>query len=1157
MFMNVAKFFVPLVTTSLLAASTWAAPSPAELPSPLVGTDGHGHAYPGATVPFGMVQLSPDTRTETWDGCSGYHYSDSTILGFSHTHLGGTGCGCLGDVMLMPTVGDVHLDAGTPGNGYASKFSHQQEQATPGYYKVLLQTPNVTAELTATARAGFHKYTFPATDQAHVILDLDHGIGNKTIEDALNVESSDTISGYRLSDGWGGQRTVYFVMQFSKPFDSYGIERNGQRLAADARNVKGDSVKAFFNYKTAANDVVLVKVGISGTGIEGARKNLAAEVPGWDFNAVHEAAVKQWNKIFDAVQVQTFDPHIRNTIYANLYLTALAPVLFNDVDGSYRGFDHKNHMSADFQNYSTFSIWDIYRAEWPFMTLMHPDRVNDMVKTMLAEYNELGQHSLPIWPLWGNETWCMIGYHSADMIAEAYLEGFRGFDAEAAYQAMRDTAMQDRNGLDTYKRLGYVASEPHHEATSKTLEYSYDDWCIAKMAEALGHKDDAKLFYQRSANYYNLFDQTTKFFRGRKADGSWRTPFTDKALVGDEYTEADAWQYAMAIQQDVPGMIALYGGDRGFVDKLDALFTEDSTIHTSIPDISGLIGQDSQGDEQCHHVPYLYDYAGAPYKSQQRLRQIMSSLYDDTPAGQCGNTDAGQMAAWYVFSALGIYPMNPSSDIFAIGSPVVSKAVVHLDKDMYHGHTFTVVAKNNSAQNVYIQSATLNGKPLDRPWITREELVGGGELRFVMGSQPNTEWGSAPANRPPATMPADFHYPALPTPAVTNQFVPLTLPIRIVCGSDEPVGNFVPDPDMNQGDVNHSDDTVDTSAANSAPAAVYQTERYGKDFTYSIPVPPGLYHVRLHFAEVFDGQAGMRIENIYLNRRPVLTNFDVFAAAGGKDKAVVKEFPNVRPNRRGAISVRVTAADNSPDQNAKISAIEILKEDAQASVPPVTIPFADGSGSFTLDVAEAPELKDWAQHTLAPVLAEWYPKIVAMLPSDGYTAPTHFNLTIHPMDGVAYTAGTDIFASSSWLQSQIQGEAVGSIVHELVHVAQQYHHDNNPGWLVEGMADYVRWFKYEPQSHGADIVWMRHHGKSFSPKFDASYRISANFLTWVADKYDPNIVREVSAVMRSGDYTPDFWKQHAGKSVEDLGAEWKKAVETQLNSPTLANQGTN
>ncbi|MGH7950362.1 MAG: GH92 family glycosyl hydrolase, partial [Limisphaerales bacterium] len=749
---------------SLPAVASYAASPPVEESLPMVGTGGHGHAYPGAAVPFGLVQLSPDTRTQGWDACGGYEYSDPAILGFTHTHLSGTGATCLGDVLLMPTVGNADFDAGKPGAGYCSRFSHAQEQAMPGYYRVFLEDPKVNVELTATTRCGFHCYTFPASKQAHIVLDLVHAIGNQPIEASLRVENDTTISGYRISQGWGGRRAVYFVMQFSKPFASCGIQQDGKLLAADAREARGKSVKANFNYQTAANEVILVKVGISGTGIEGARKNLAAEIPGWDFDGVRSAAARQWEKVFNSVQIETSDPHVRNTFYANLYLSCQAPNTFNDVDGTYRGYDHLNH-TAHFQNYTTFSIWDIYRAEWPLLILLHPNRVNDMVQAMLTEYPELGQHTTPIWPLWGNETWCMIGYHSVDMIAEAYLDGFRGFDAEAAYQAMRDTAMQDRNGLKTYKELGYVASRPKGTATSRTLEYTLDDWCIARMAEALGHKDDAKMFYQRAANYRNVFDRTTGFFRGRLADGTWRSPFTPIALVNDEYTEADAWQYAFDVQQDVPGMIALYGGDRGFIDKMDAMFAANPAIETRIPDISGRIGQYSQGDEQSHHVAYLYDYAGAPYKTQFHVREVMSKLYDDTPTGQCGNVDCGQMAAWYVFSALGFYPVNPVSGVYAIGSPAVDKAVIHLDGEKYHGHTFTVIAENNSPQNIYIQSASLNGQPLTKSWITFDQITAGGTLQFVMGPKPNHEWGAAPEDRPPPTMPADFHYPPLPPPA--------------------------------------------------------------------------------------------------------------------------------------------------------------------------------------------------------------------------------------------------------------------------------------------------------------------------------------------------------------------------------------------------------
>ena len=920
------RFLATVIAPCLLTTLAWAAHHPVNETLPMVGTGGHGHAFPGAIVPFGMVQLSPDTPLEGWDASSGYHYSDTAIRGFSHTHLAGTGVGCLGDILLTPTVGEVKLDPGTPGNGYVSRFSHTNETATPGYYRVFLDDPKVTAELTATERCGFHRYTFPAAEDAHFILDLVHGVGNNPEEATLKVENKTTISGSRISNGWGGRRAIYFVMEFSKPFESFGIEQDKQRLDQGLKEGRGRDLKAYFNYKTKANEKILVKVGISGTGIDGARGNLAAELAGWNFDRVRSAAVAQWKDLLGAVEIDTFDPRIRKTFYANLYLCCQAPILFNDADRTYRGMDRKNHAGAGFQNYTIFSLWDTYRAENPLLTLLQPGRVDDMVQSLLAEYKESGLHTTPIWPLWGNETWCMIGYHSVPVIVDAYFKGFRGFDPEVAYQAMRDTAMQDRNGLKTYKELGYVASRQGEQATSRTIEYAFDDWCIAKMAEALGHHEDAQLFYRRSTNYRNHFDRTVGFFRGRKADGSWRSPFVVNALVGDEYTEADPWQYAFAVQHDVPEVINLYGGEEGFVKKLDALFNADSTIQTDIPDITGLIGQYAHGNEPCHHLIYLYDYAGAPYKAQQRARQVMSTLYDDTPAGQCGNVDCGQMAAWYVFSALGFYPVNPDSGIYAIGSPVVSKAAIKLDRKRYGGRTFTVVAEHNGPENIYIQSATLNGKALLRPWIRHEEIIGGGKLRFVMGPKPNMEWGRSKDTRPPGTMPAGFKYSQLPEPSSEKPVV-LTVPIRVICGSDEVVGGFLPDPNMLYGSVNRAQPQIDTSAANAAPAAVYQSERYGRDFTYAFPVPnTGPYLVRLHFAEIFDDGAGRRVENIYINGKPVLADFDIFVAAGGMNKALVKEFPGIAPDSHGSVTVRISAAPASPDQNAKISGIEILAQ---------------------------------------------------------------------------------------------------------------------------------------------------------------------------------------------------------------------------------------
>ena len=910
----------------MLSATAYAAaPSPVDSVSPFVGTDGHGHTFPGATAPFGMVQLSPDTRTETWDGCSGYHYSDSTIMGFSHTHLAGTGVGCLGDVMLMPEVGEVKLNAGEPGTGYVSRFSHKQEEAHPGYYKVYLQDPGVTAELTATERTGFHKYTFPATDQAHILIDLDHGIQNSTDDTQLKVENGTTLSGFRKSNGWGGSRTIYFVMEFSRPFDSIGIEKSGQRLPDGTTEASDGKIKAFANYKTKAGEAILVKVGISATSVEGARKNLKAENPGWDFAAIRTAASKSWNHALSAAQVETPDPHIRSTFYTNMYLAYLAPTLFNDADGAYRGLDHQVHTDAKFQNYSTFSLWDTYRAEHPLLTILQPERVADLTQSLLTEYQQSGHHSTPVWPLADNETWCMIGYHSAPVIVDAYFKGLNTFDPETAYQAIRDTAMQERSGLRDYKKLGFVGSSRGEQAASKTLEYAFDDWCIGRMAQALGHKEDANLFFSRAANYRNLFDDSTGLIRGRKQNGAWRVPFDPQGMVGDEYTEADAWQYTFSVQQDVPGLIDLCGGDAGFVKKLDTLFTMDSTIHTNIPDITGLIGQYAQGDEQCHHVAYLYNYAGQPYKSQQRLRQVMSTFYDDTPAGQCGNDDCGQMAAWYVQSSLGFYPVNPASGVYVIGSPTVNKAVIRLDPKFGANKTFTVVAENNGPKNVYIQSATWDGKPLNKTWFTHEQLTHGGTLKLVMGPEPNVKWGASIAARPPATMPAGIKQVSLIDPFFEKP-KPLSLPIRIACGADDPVAGFVPYADITAGSANGSDVSIDTSAPNAAPAVVYQNERYATRLNYAIPVPKDrTYTVRLHFAEIFDSGVGERIEDVAINGQPVLSGFDILAQAGAMNKAVVKEFTGIRPDDKGHITIHISAAKGSPDQNAKINGIEVVE----------------------------------------------------------------------------------------------------------------------------------------------------------------------------------------------------------------------------------------
>jgi predicted alpha-1,2-mannosidase len=725
-------------------------PTPLESVRPMIGTAEHGHTYPGATVPFGMVQLSPDTRLESWDGCSAYHYSDSAILGFSHTHLSGTGCSDLGDIRFCPLSGKIPK---MEKDGYHCRFSHKDETARPGYNSVTLQDPKIGVELTATPHAGFHKYTFPAGDVARLALDLGRGCQDEPIASAITVEKGNTvISGYRRSRGWSYDHTYFFVAEFSRPFDAWTIDVDGKALAADAREGKGVRVQARFDFNDASKPV-LVKIGLSAVSEEGARKNLAAEIPAWDFEAAVAAAAKSWSDVLGKIEIETSDPATRETFYSALYHSCIAPTLFNDADGSYFGADHKVHKPEGFQYYSTFSLWDTFRAEHPLLTIVQPQRVDDFVGTMLAHYRQFDHHALPVWTLAGNETWCMIGNHSIPVIAEAYAKGFRRYDAEAVYQAMRDVSMGDRDFLNEYRKYGYV---PTHKtegkmSVSKTLEYAYDDWCVGQMAKQLGKKDDAALFAKRSQNYRNVFNTKLGFVCGKYADGTWRTPFDPRELVWPDYTEATSWNYTWFVPQDVPDLISLIGGDKNCIAKLDKMFAENSGLLANIPDLTGLIGQYVHGNEPCHHVAYLYNYAGAPWKTQQWTREIMKRLYNNTPGGICGNDDCGQTSAWYVLSAIGFYPVSPASGVYVLGSPAVDKATIHLDPKFQKGGEFTIIAENNSPKNVYIQSATLNGEPLTRSWISHTELVAGGKLVLKMGPKPNPKWGQRPEDRPPVT----------------------------------------------------------------------------------------------------------------------------------------------------------------------------------------------------------------------------------------------------------------------------------------------------------------------------------------------------------------------------------------------------------------------
>lgn len=737
----------------LLSVAVCSAKSPVDFVNPMIGTDAHGHVYPGATVPFGMVQLSPDTRDNTWDGSSGYHYSDTSILGFSHNHLTGTGCPDLGNIMLIPTVGELKLVPGDkPGDGYRARFSHADEISRPGYYEVSLPDYQVKVELTATARAGFHRYTFPATTNGHVVVDLQHGIGNNVIEAQLTIENDHTASGYRRSDGWGGSKVYYFVMEFSRPFDSAGVAQAEKDVAG--QQTTGKETKGHFDFKTRAGEQILVRVGLSTVSVEGARNNLHTEIPNWDFDAVAKAARNQWEKALSVFMVETPDNNLKQTFYTALYHTMVAPTLLSDVDGQFRGPDGNVHQAKGYDYYTEMSLWDIFRAESPLLTLIQPGRVNDFVDTMLAHFTIFGENTLPVWPEGGKETWCMIANHSIPIITDAYLKGFRNYDANEALNDMIASTDKNREQLDAYREQGWIPTGKDVQSVSKVLEYAYDDACIARLAKALGKDDLAEKYARRSHNWENVFDPSTGFMRGKNADGSWVTPFGEREINSinfNEYTEANAWQYNFFVLQNVPGLIAKLGGDDKFTARLDEMFDTKEIIPnlTMIPDVTGVIGMYAHGNEPVHHVAYLYNYAGQPWKTQTRVRQVANTLYTNTPGGICGNDDCGQISAWYVFTALGFYPVDPASGIYILGSPLMNKVTLKLDPKFCKGGSFTVIAKNNSAQNPYIQSATLNGRPLTRSWISNHEITAGGQLELIMGPTPNKTFGSATADRPP------------------------------------------------------------------------------------------------------------------------------------------------------------------------------------------------------------------------------------------------------------------------------------------------------------------------------------------------------------------------------------------------------------------------
>ncbi len=745
--------------------------------NPFLGTDFFGHTFPGAGLPNALVHLSPDIHTEGWTYASGYVYQESSIMGFSHTHWSGVGMVNGGEILLMPTVDNkLRISPGSldnPDKGYRSRFDHANEFATPGYYSVLLKDYDVNVELTSTKRAGFHRYTFPKTKNARIILDIGHQIGNMTKGElsSLKIINNNQIEGTKGA----GLGKVFFVAKFNKPFLYYGTydasyktpESDGSIFPYKNAEV-GNKIGAFVQYHTKEKEQILIKVGISYTNIEGARKNLQKEISDWDFDKVKNDAKSIWNKELSKIKIKSNNENQKEVFYSALYHSLLAQYISQDVDGKYFGSDGKIHTAKNYDFYGSFSCWDTYRTQHPLMTLISPEHVNNYIKSIQAKIENYGwlpaQHFLNVY----GES--MVGDHLIPIIVDAYLKGYRDFDIEFLYQAMRKKALENpklpipeyagRSGLDYYKSLGYTPIDKVTEAVPNTLELAYDDWCIAQLAKELGKEDDYQLFIGRAYNYKNVWDSETQFMRPKKANGEWLEEignnkqiiveegdhsyykYFDPLLVGRRpnrhYTESNAWQYIWSVQHDPQGLIDLFGSNEKFINKLDTFFEMSSVISPpKYVGVVGTIGQYVQGNQPSHHVAYLYNYSGQPWKTQKIVRQITEELYKPGPGGICGNEDMGSLSSWYVLSAMGIYPVAPGSPIYTIGSPILDEAIIQLVGD----NSFIIKTKNNSKENIYIQSATLNGKPFSRTWISHQEIMNGGILVFEMGRQPNKKWG--------------------------------------------------------------------------------------------------------------------------------------------------------------------------------------------------------------------------------------------------------------------------------------------------------------------------------------------------------------------------------------------------------------------------------
>jgi predicted alpha-1,2-mannosidase len=733
--------------------------------NPLIGTRKMGHTFPGATVPFGSVQLSPDTdeqphniggkyNKEAYKYCAGYQYDDREIVGFSHTHFSGTGHSDLGDFLITPTVGELQLEPGKKGDpksGFRSAFSHATETAEPDYYKVLLEDDDILAEMTATTRVGFHRYTFPASDSAHVILDLMHGIydyAEKNVWTFLRVENDHTVVGYRQTTGWARTRTVFFAMEFSKPFRSYGYKdfapvpyRGFWRKFDQSKNfpeMAGKQLRAYFDFKTAASEKIGVKFSLSPVSTEGAVRNLQAEVPHWDFDRVKREGQKAWDRELGKVAVTAEGKDDLVNFYTAMYHTMLAPTVYMDADGQYKGLDQNAHRATGFTNYTTFSLWDTYRALHPLLNIIQPARNRDMIRSMVSHFDQSVHHMLPVWSHYANENWCMIGYHSVSVVADAIVTGnLTGIEANKALDAAVQTAHTNYyDGIEWYEKLGYVPEDKNSTSVSKTLEYAYDDWAIAQAAKKLGRTAIYDEFTKRSQSWKNVFDASTGFMRPKMSDGTWSKNFDPLKTEGQGFIEGNSWNYSLYVPHDPAAMIAMMGGGEKFGAHLDELFTMHlpDSFFAETEDITreGIIGGYVHGNEPSHHVAYLYNWAGQPWKTQGRVRQILKHQYRAAPDGLGGNDDCGQMSAWYIFSALGFYPVAPGSGEFALGSPAIRTAHLKLE----NGREFTVEARDQSEKNVYVSNATLNGRKLVNSTITYADIARGGKLVFHMSPTP-------------------------------------------------------------------------------------------------------------------------------------------------------------------------------------------------------------------------------------------------------------------------------------------------------------------------------------------------------------------------------------------------------------------------------------